>query len=825
MLQKMYLDDLKEMRDSGSQGKYAKEVNPKKLDFLFYWVALINKKWPIFFFTAFMTTIAIFYTQVATPVYAANAVLLLESQKANIISIEDLVSSEQDSLDYYGTQYAILKSRALAERVILQLEAQGNIPQSQFAEKLAPSPMQQLVGFLSKPFRLFGWGDETSPTNKGKANSSSTVSDVVGADGSLESTRPYSETEFSEILSQFRQSLRVSPVVKTKLVSVVYESTDPEFSALAANAVAEQYIESVLERRRALKSAASEWMDGRIKELKVKLDESEDSLLSFKKANGLVGLNGDVSRLNDQQLIFTSSELATARNELSNANDLYETVKQFQESSPSSLETLPFVQNDVAVRTAKAELGDVQRELVELRNRYGAKHPTIVNAETNLRSLRSSLASQVRRAVATFENDYQLLQQRVEALEASVTLDKDNFQIIEEKKITLEAMEREVSANRDQYNELFDRIAEVRITDGLDEANAVVAEPAWVPTNPIKPNKIFIIGLVFLGSLLLSAFVSFLLEYLDDTVNSTDDIERRLKSKLLGVFPLVNSGSLRRNNELPLTPHEAVAASETFSEAVNTCRTALTVRNESKMQVILVTSSVPNEGKSTVALNLAHSFGQLERTLLIDCDLRKPSIAKALSMPIDSPGLSNLLLGTIPLEGGEKRDVMKRGIMDSFDCLTSGPIPDQPLEMLASTNFVKVLDTLRQRYDKIIIDSAPTHVVSDALILSKLADSVLYVVKPHETPIKLVSNGLSRLADARASVPGVRAPVSGICISQVDLEKSKSYDGLEFHGLGVDYHGYGSYYRYGDQTGQNLKEKFIPDGLQDSFNQRLKKTG
>ena len=109
--------------------------------------------------------------------------------------------------------------------------------------------------------------------------------------------------------------------------------------------------------------------------------------------------------------------------------------------------------------------------------------------------------------------------------------------------------------------------------------------------------------------------------------------------------------------------------------------------------------------------------------------------------------------------------------------------------------------------------------------MSKLADSVLYVVKPHETPIKLVSNGLSRLADARASVPGVRAPVAGICISQVDLEKSKSYDGLEFHGLGVDYHGYGSYYRYGDQTGQNLKEKFIPDGLQDSFNQRLKKTG
>ena len=798
MLQKMYLDDLKEMRDIDPRGKYAKGVNPKKLDFLFYWVAIINKKWWIFFFTAFMTAIAVFYTQVATPVYAANAMLLLESQKANIMSIEDLVSSEQDSLDYYGTQYAILKSRALAERVLRQIEVQENISESQFAEMLAPTPLQQVAGFLSKPFRLFGGGD---------------TSDNVENDRDLESNSRFTDSEFSKILVQFRKSLKISPVVKTKLVTVGYESTDPEFSALAANAIAEQYIESVLERRRALKSTASEWMDGRIKELKIKLDTSEDTLLSFKRENGLVGLNGDVSRLNDQQLLFTSSELATARNELSNANDLYEKVNLFEASSPRLLETLPFVQNDVAVRSAKAELGDAQRELLELSNRYGARHPVIVDAETKLQSLRSSLASQVRRAVATFENDYQLLQQRVEALEANVALDKENFQVIEEKKISLEAMEREVSANRDQYNELFDRITEIRTTDGLDEANAVVAEPAWVPTSPIKPNKMFIVGLVFLGSLLLSTFVSFLMEYLDDTVKSTDDIERRLKSKLLGVFPLVDKSLLRRDSELPLTPQDVVATSETFSEAVNTCRTALSVRNETKMQIILVTSSVPNEGKSTVALNLAHSFGQLERTLLIDCDLRKPSIAKALGLPIDSPGLSNLLLGNIPLEGGEKRDVMKHGVMGSFDCLTSGPVPDQPLEMLASPNFVRVLGTLRQRYDKIIIDSAPTHVVSDALILSKLCDSVLYVVKPHETPINLVSNGLSRIADARASVPELRAAFAGICISQVDLEKSKSYDGLEFHGLGVDYHGYGSYYRYSDQPKRSFKDKFIPEGL------------
>ena len=621
MLQKYYIDDLKEVRDISSQGKNSPRVSPKKLDFLFYWVALNNKKWPIVFFTAFMTVVAILYTLVATPVYAANATLLLESQKANIVSIEDLVSSEQESIDYYGTQYAILKSRALAERVLNQLELEDSISKTQFSETLVPSESKKLLGFIPNPFRSFDGGD----------SSSTTQSDNVGKDGTTAFSSRYDDEQLNEIIRKFQQSLRINPVVKTKLVKVAYESTDPQFSALAANAVAEQYIESVLERRRAIKNSASEWMDVRIKELKRKLENSEEALLSFKRSNGLVNLNGDVSRLSDQQLLFTSSELATAKNELSNASDLYQKITFFETSSPELLETLPFVQSDQSVRSAKSEIGKVQRDLVELRNRYGSKHPVIIDSETKLRSLRASLGENIRRAIASFENNYQLLQQRVESLESRITSGTQNFQEIEQKKITLETLQREVSANRDQYNGLFDRITEIRTTDGLDEANAVVAEPAWVPSNPIKPNKLLVVGLVFLGSLLLSFLVSFIMEYLDDTVNGTDDIERRLKTKLLGVFPLVDSSPLlKRDDELPLTPQDVFASSETFAEAVNTCRTALSVRSETDSKIILVASSVPNEGKSTVAVNLAHSFGQLERTLLIDCDLRKPSIAGAL---------------------------------------------------------------------------------------------------------------------------------------------------------------------------------------------------
>jgi len=498
MLQKMYSDNIAEAKNSRSQSEHAEGVKSKKLDFLFYWRALRKNKWPITIFTAIMAVVAIYYSLMATPIYEARSTLLLESQKANITSIEDLVSSEQESLDYYGTQIAILRSRGLADRVIRQIELQDNIPQTQLRRLLAPSATQQLAG-------VFGFAGD---------------SDDGAQSGDADLATRFRGAEYDELLSQFRDSLRINPVAKTKLVNISYESTNPEFSALAANAIANQYIESVLERRKGVKDGATAWMDGRITELKLKLDESESALLSFKESNGLITLDGGVGRLSEQELLLTSSELASAKSELSNARDLYRKIQNFKSSSPQLLESLPIVQNDALVRSVKTELGQAQRDLDGLRNRYGSKHPRIVDAQSRLASLRSTLNGHIERIVVTSENDYQLLQQRVDSLSASIAQGKESIQVIGQQKIILDALEREVSANRDQYNTLFDRITETRTTDGLDEANAVVAEAAWVSSKPIKPSKMLIVALTILGSLLLASLICFLIEFLDDTVSS-----------------------------------------------------------------------------------------------------------------------------------------------------------------------------------------------------------------------------------------------------------------------------------------------------------------
>ena len=786
MFEKMYLENIEELRVPYPAGQNKGSASPKKLDLLFYWRALRRKKWLIALFTALITAIAVYYSMRAVPIYGAKATLLLESQKANIISIEDLVSTEQESIDYLGTQYAILRSRGLADRVVDYLLTEKNYSQEELTELLQSSgssnSLKSVFQLISGVFEPSGASDD-SPARVVQSDSESELLEAGIDDSIFETSDRTGDREWEKLLDLFRDSFSISPVAKTKLITIGFESPDPEFSALAANAIADQYIESVIEQRSALKGEASTWMDGRIAELKIKLDQSEDDLLAFKKSNDLVDLGGDVGRLNEQELILANSELTEARNELSGARDMYRKAQSYKDSTPELLETLPFVQTDVLVRSITTEMGQAQRAITELKNRYGAKHPAVIDAESRLESQRSTLDRHVQRAVTAFETDYQLLQQRVASLQSNVVQGKESIQLIGQQKISLEALEREVSANREQYNKLFDRITETRTADGLDEANAVVAEAAWVPTLPVKPNKKLIVGLAFIGSLLLSAFVAFFLEYMDDTVTSTEEFKRRLDTRVLGALPLVTQKSSGHRNSYPLTPSRAFRLSETFSEAIRSCRTALSIRANRDLQIILVTSSVPDEGKSTVALNLAYSFGKIERTLLIDCDLRKPSIARALELGANTAGLSDTLL----LKENFNQCV-RLNVLDTFDCLCSGPIPEQPLELLSSWRFAKLLTLLRDEYDKIIIDSAPTHVVSDSLVISRLADGVLYVVKPEHTPIKLIGNCLSRLKEASANVVGV-------CFSQVDVNKAKAYGGSEFYGFGDSYSGYGDCYK------------------------------
>jgi len=800
----------------------------EQVDFQYYLRVLRKFKWPVTLFTAAVTALASYYAFTAVPIYSATSTLLIESQRGSgdLVQFQELVELENENQDYYQTQYELLRSRGLAVRVVDHLDlwrhpelspaAQSDQVRGEVARReVVGDEPSGLAAFWNKTKGLLGF-ETSAPANiKDVDSTEEIIVDLGKPDGTSQATlaeRAFSDNELlanglnvdlltdgsnqvleldrQTVVENFQQRLNILPIRKTKLVKISFQSADPAFAALVANTVGDQYIRSYLDAKLELTTKASTWLTERLTSLKQILDESEDRLISFKQANGLVDVDGSVGRLNEQELLLASAELAQARSLLSGKADLYREVQALKDQ-PELLQSIPAIQADPLVQNVKIQQGQAQRQLDELRNRYGERHPRVVDASSQIASLKTTLQGHMARVVGSVSKDYQLARQQVASIEGKLAAGKQEIQAIGTKKFELDELEREVTTNRAIYDEFFSRISEAKSADGLESANARISDLAVIPRFPVKPRKQAIIGLSAIAALLLAMLMAFLYEHMDDTIKSTNDIEERLGLRLLGILPLIKGGIFGRTKELPLNPTEIDDKNGTFHEAVNTARTALCMDDGDEPQkIITVTSSVPGEGKSTTSINLAYSLAQIERVLLIDCDLRRPTVARAAGLDRDTVGLTNLITRSAPAS-----KCIKRGCFDGkVDVLPSGPIPSSPLELLSSKRFEKILEQLSQHYDRIVIDSAPTQAVSDALVLSRLSDALVYCVKSNETSINLVKRGIQRLRH-------VDAPIAGVIVTQVDVEKLVAYGGDHF------YQGYYDYYGYTEKGSRNAGGK------------------
>ncbi len=810
-----------------------------QIDFQHYVRILRKYKWSIFLFTSLVTGLAVYYAMTATPIYKATSTLLIESQKANIMSIEELVGLDNENKEYYLTQYALLKSRGLAERVVDRLGWWGVVDLSSVestGDPIAVAPSTEGTSIADKikaalvsagilenpeqqqaavrrvqspdvaqdqlPKNILSADLQTDSDNapiyslivdkSGKTGQMPEFKMTTGLDrGGIYRPRTEEELRRASVVANFRSSLTISPIRSTKLVELSFESTDPIRAAQAANAVGEQYIQSYLDARIEMTLSASTWLSDRLGTLKGDLDKSENRLMTFKKENGLVDVGGSVGRLNEQELLLATNELALARTGLATARDLVREVRDLK-GKPEALESIVAIQGDGLVQQVKVEQGQRQRELDELLNRYGNKHPRVVDARSRLASLDATMQGHVSRAISSIEKNYQLQRQRVASIEAKLSKGKGEIQALGTKLFKLTELEREVATKRNVYDSFYSRMTEANSAEGLEAANARITDLALPPLSPSKPQKQLIIALAAIASLILSSLMALLYEQMDDTIKSTDDIENKLGMELLGILPLIKQGLLNRGVSGSLSPLDITDKKGTFTESVNSTRTTLCLDDGDKpRKVFVVTSSVPGEGKTTVSMNLAYSLAQMERVLIIDCDMRKPSIAKTSGYDKNVPGLSNLITNS-----ASAKDCIIRGVFNGVvDILPSGPIPEQPLELLASNRFKNILEQLKDHYDRIIIDSAPTQAVSDALLLSKLSDAVLYVVKSHSTEYPLIERGIQRLKQ-------INAPIAGVIVTQVDIDKITSYGGDYY------YQGYYDYYGYSEKNaGQSRSSK------------------
>ncbi|MCC4833065.1 chain-length determining protein [Shewanella sp. 10N.286.51.B7] len=701
-------------------------ILPEQLiDFKKLFKPLLYFKWRILAFSILVTALTVFVVMSMKPIYSATSTLLIESEQASAIKIDEVYGINSGQREYYLTQFEILKSRSIAERVFNELDLE-NHPQFQ----PQPSLFKQFKNnfdFLPK--------EESAPVDHNKV--------------------------YQQRVSGFASNIFIRPIRKTQLVNISYETPDPELASLVSNAVGDAYILSQLEAKAGMTQKANIWLGGRLEDLRVNLDASEHRLEQFRIKNGLVDVEG-VTALDAKELQRLSDEITVARSRKAQADSFMAVVKKYGANDIGRLESLPEVTSHLSIQNVKREVSIVERKVSELKQVYGPKHPKLIAANAELATVEKNLRIQIGRLVQGIEDEAQTATQNLKALEQQFNSSKGDFQDLSTIDTTYKRLVREVNTNQQLFESFLSRQKETEVTGDFDSPVARFTDRAVTPYNPIKPNKKLIVVAAFLASFIFAMVVVLVLDALNDTIKTTDDVEKVLSQRALGYIPKADKKA--SYDEVNFAFFDSNA--KMHAESVRTIRTSLSLMAlGQELRIIEVSSSFPNEGKTTVAMNLAFAFSGMEKVLIIDADMRKPNIGSRFGLPNYQPGLSNVLSGADDINSCIVRDVKP-----NVDVLAAGAIPLNPQELLSSPYFAEVMTILKQQYTKIIVDTPPIQAVSDALVIAPHSDAVVTVVKAATTRSEAVKLTLAKLYQARGKV-------FGVVLNQLNIKDAQQYHG------------------------------------------------
>ena len=736
------------MNDLTLQGRLQPTVEPANLpnpapeqviDLVEYWRAVAKRRWIILGLTLLASAIAFLVVSNIRPVYRSTATLLIEQGKNKVVSIEEVYSQGVIQREYYQTQVEILKSEELARKVVRKLNLATH---PDFDPRQAPPGWFRRVLGLEMP---------------------------VASDQAAENSA----------VSKVRAGLQVQLVRNSQLAQISFLAFDKQLAAAVPNALADIFIESDLEARVAMSQKASEWLRERMAELKVKVDASEKALQDYRDRERIVDTKGLAMSGAGKQLEELTRNLVEARQKRADAEAAYSQVQQVKAGrGTANFDSIPVVLRNPLVQQMKGIEAEAERRLSDAAKRYGPEHPKMIQAKAELESARENTRRQIDVVVGGLSKEYEQARANEVAVERALAQSKADIQGLNRKEFQLGVLERDAQQNRNLYDMFMGRLKETNATGDLQTTIARVIDPATVPGRPFSPNREQIVGITAAVTLILGAMLALLLDRLANTLNSTAEVEGRLGVPALGVLQKVK-GFTKKGFVSELAFFNDTQS--TFSEAVRTVRTGVLMSNlDDPHKIVVITSSVPEEGKTTLSFNLACALGQVKKVLLVDGDLRRPKIGKLVGRNPRSPGLADLVAGQAQVSQCVFFDD-KAGI----HILGAGTVPPNPLELLSSRRFEDVVTKLKDAFDIVLIDSAPLQLVSDAQVLSQFASSVIYVVKADSTPYQVAQNGLKKLRRVNASILGV-------VLNQLDIERAERYYG-EYSG----YKSYRGYKKYG----------------------------
>jgi succinoglycan biosynthesis transport protein ExoP len=715
----------------------AKLLESETLDLALYWQTIRKYLWRILSLAVLISILVALVVMSITPQYTATATILIESDQAKVLSIEEVYGLDSSRKEYFQTQHEILQSRQIAEKVIEKLKLYEH-------STFDPKYKGNQAGFINKTIKSIKTTMlETLPFLPQKEDVTPTEEQILAA-----------RKRFA--VSKFMNSLQVNPINSTQLVNLSYVHENAQFAATIANTVGEVYIENYLQAKLDMTAKATSWLNESLQGLRTKLDSAERRLSDFYEREQLVNIDGIVG-LASEELQQLSELLLVAQGSLKRSQTIFQQVNT-NNVDIATLASLPEVLNHSSIQSVKRAELSAESRVSELSKVYGPKHPKMIAANAELDSIRSNLSNQIRVLVNGINTEYSNALAKVKELDKDLEKAKQEFRKLSNLENQRRTLQREVDVNQQLYDSFFTRLKETAELGGFESANARILDEAIPSGSPSKPKKGPLIAMAFVLSFGFGVFLALALEALNNGIRSVEDVEKKLGQRMLGIIPYQPHGK----EKFLSVRHFFDTKHYMFGESVRTLRTSLQLLNLDKpAKTILVTSSVPKEGKSTVSINLAFAMGQLNKVLLIDTDLRRPTLSRQFGLPGFQPGIANLVAGTHNIE-----ECVVTDEQSGIDLICAGTLPPNPQELLASEKFKALVEALKDKYDHIIMDSAPTQAVSDAIIVSKICDSVVYVVKSDSTSEKIINSGLSRFMQ-------IGHRVDGVVLNQVDLKKAK----------------------------------------------------
>lgn len=717
----------------------------------------------IVFFLVF--AIGLIVTLKEKPVYRAQVMLEIQKENADIPTIKDLYELESVSESYLKTQYDILASESLARRVIdeLHLDAlqEFNKPKWWSLERFTGAPRKQALTFAKGP----------APT-------------------------AHDSLVYQRVLERFQDRLTIEPVSRSRLVTVRFDSSNAELSARIVNTLAEDYIDQSLEARWMATQKASDWLSQQLVGVKGKLEKSEEQLQDYARHNGLVFLENDKGasqNVDNERLQELQEELTKAQ------ADRYEKESVYRLVQSGDYGSLPGVVENKLIQDLSERLSELKREMAQLSTKFNPEYPRVKELQSQIDEIEATLKDERQRAADKITNEYLAAVRREELVNQALGEQRKQVNVIAEKAVQYNIIKREVETNKELYEGLLQKLKEAGVSASLKASNIRVVDSADPPAKPAEPRMPLNLAVAALLGLGLGISTAFLQERLDDTLKGADEVERLFGLSALALIPSVHSlngdrPSVRKllDRTLPLKSghngHNGTASNPAarwhridqvdrgekpqaaLVEAFRSLRASVLLSTaDHPPGSLLITSTQPGEGKTTVATNLAISLAQLgQRVLLVDADLRFPSLQRLFSAR-ESLGLVSYLTG----QQDWRAAVCPSG-SPGLDLLLCGPVPPNPAELLSSKSMGAFINAAKAEYGFVILDSSPLLALADSRILAALVDGVLLVVKSGATP-------RGQVIQSQSSIRSAGANLIGVALNSVTLH-TNGYYGLGIYG-------------------------------------------